>query len=65
MAEVQGLRALRIIQMNCSNGKKRPFNVSRELTTKCPIGDEMHNWAFQIGDWGLMIGERGLENMLE
>ena len=27
----------------------------RELTHKCPIGDNMHNWAFQIGDWGLEI----------
>ena len=26
---------------------------NRELTHKCPIEDKMHNWAFQIGDWGL------------
>ena len=23
--------------------------------TKCPIGDRMHNWAFQIGYLGLEI----------
>jgi len=28
------------------------YNI-RELTQKCPIGDKMHNWAFQIEDWGL------------
>ena len=30
------------------------YYCNRELT--CPIGDKMHNWAFQIGDWGLGIG---------
>ena len=41
------------------------YEANRELTTKYPIGDEMHNLAFQIGDWGLMIGESGIKNRLE
>jgi hypothetical protein len=32
---------------------------------KCPIGDEMHNWAFQIGDWRLGIGDWGFGYRLE
>ena len=27
---------------------------------KCPIGDKMHNQAFEIGDWGLGIKDWGL-----
>ena len=32
----------------------------RELTHKCPIGDKMHDWAFQIKDWVLEIGDWGI-----
>ena len=34
--------------------------TNRELTQKFPIGDKMHNWAFQIGDFGMENGDWGI-----
>ena len=45
--------------------ESKMYLVNRELTEKYPIGDEMHNWAFQIGVWGFVIGDWILGNRLE
>ena len=42
----------------CANATASAPN--RELTHKCPIGDKMPNWAFQIVDWGLEIEDWGI-----
>ena len=41
------------------------YLVNRELTEKCPIGDEIHNWTFQSGVGEFVIGDCILGNRLE